>query len=181
MTAPAVTATPPPAAAPAAPAAVTGDGLLQLTPPVRIRAGNATAFKDSAGQTWLPGQGFAGGDTVDRADDLRILNTPDPGLYRSEHYDVTGFSCHVPNGKYQVKLHFAETYESIDGPGQRVFSVNVQGHEIKDLDVFARAGGALRAYVETANVDVTDGTLKITFTPNVQSPEINGLEILPAS
>jgi hypothetical protein len=46
-------------------------------------------------------------------------------------------------------------------------------------DVFAKAGGALRAYVETVNVEVTDGKLDIKFTPNVENPEINGIEIVP--
>ena len=91
------------------------------------------------------------------------------------------FPTNFPNGKYTVKLHFAETYEGISGPGERVFSFNVQGHEFKDFDVFAKTGGAQRAYVETVNVDVTGGKLDITFTPNVQSPEINGVEIIPAS
>jgi hypothetical protein len=85
----------------------------------------------------------------------------------------------VPNGKYQVKLHFAETYEGITGPGERVFSFNVQGHEFKDFDVYAKAGGPLRAYVESVNVEATNGFIKVTFTPKVENPQINGIEILP--
>ena len=68
---------------------------------------------------------------------------------------MNSFSCAVPNGKYTAKLYFAETYEGITGPGQRVFSFNVQGHEFKDFDVFVKAGGANRAYVETVPVEVT--------------------------
>jgi hypothetical protein len=80
-----------------------------------------------------------------------------------------------------VKLHFAETFEEIKGPGQRVFSFNVQGQEFKDFDVFAKAGGAQRAYIESVNVDVTNGKLDITFASNIQSPEINGIEIIPGT
>jgi hypothetical protein len=136
---------------------------------------------DSEGNTWLADQGFADGEVVTRDEDLQITNTTDPALYRTEHYDMTSFSENVPNGKYTVKLHFAETYEGISGPGDRVFSFNVGGqHEFKDFDVWVKAGGPQRAYIETvSNVDVTDGKLTITFTPNVQSPEINGIEILP--
>ena len=43
------------------------------------------------------------------------------------------------------------------------------------------AGGFLRAYVETVNVEITDGKLDITFTANVENPQINGIEIIPAS
>jgi hypothetical protein len=92
---------------------------------------------------------------------------------------MTSFSYPVPNGKYTVKLHFAETFEGITAPGERVFSFKVEGQEFKDFDVWVKAGGALRAYVETVKVEVTDGKLDISFTPKVENPEINGIEILP--
>ena len=93
---------------------------------------------------------------------------------------MDSFAWSVPNGNYVVKLHFAETFEGITGPEQRVFSFNVQGHEFKEFDVWQKAGGPLRAYIETVPVAVTDGALKITFTPKVENPQINGIEILPA-
>jgi len=152
-----------------------------VQPPVRIKAGLATSFTNSEGEVWLPDQGFADGDTVDRASDLQIANTKDPELYRTEHYGMTSFSYPVPNGKYIIKLHFAETFDGISGPGDRVFSFNVEGHQFNDFDVWVKAGGPYRAYVETVPVDITDGKLVITFTPKVENPEINGIEILPAS
>jgi hypothetical protein len=78
-----------------------------------------------------------------------------------------------------VKLHFAETFEGITAPGERVFSFNVQGREFKDFDVWVKAGGPLRAYVESVNVEATNGVIQITFTPKVENPQINGIEILP--
>ena len=144
-----------------------------------IDVGSTTSYTDAEGHVWLPDQGFADGDSVERAGDLQIANTKDPALYRTERYGMSSFSYKLPNGKYTVKLHFAETYEGITGPGQRVFSFNVGGHEFKDFDVWAKAGGPQRAYVETVNVDVTDGKLDIKFTPNVENPEINGIEIIP--
>lgn len=150
-------------------------------PPVRIKAGLFTSFKDSEGNVWLPDQGFADGETTERAEDLQIANTKDPALYRTERYSMSSFSYPVPNGKYTVKLHFAETFEGIMGPGERVFSFNVEGHEFKDFDIWVKAGGPERAYVKTVNVDVTDGKLDITFTPKEENPEINGIEILPGA
>ena len=94
---------------------------------------------------------------------------------------MESFSWPLANGKYQVKLHFCETFEGIEGAGQRVFSFNVQGHEFKDLDIFAKTGGPRRAYIETVNVDVTDGKLLVTFTPNVENPQINAIEIIPVN
>jgi hypothetical protein len=146
--------------------------------PVRINAGLSTPLTNSDGTVWLPDQNFVDGETVERPD-VQIANTTEPEIYRSERYSMTSFSYPVPNGKYTVKLHFCETFEGITGPGQRIFSFNVEGHEFKDFDVFVKAGGALRAYIETVNVEITDGKLDITFTPNVENPQINGIEILP--
>lgn len=147
---------------------------------IRIKTGITAPFTDSSGNVWLADQGFADGETIDRSE-LAIANTKDPGIYRAERYSMTSFSQPLPNGKYIVKLHFAETYEGISGTGQRVFSFNVEGREFKDFDVWAKAGGSLRAYVETVPVEVTDGKLDITFTATVENPEINGIEILPGS
>jgi len=66
----------------------------------------------------------AGGSTT------QITGTKDPSLFISEHFSMTAFSCKIPNGKYLAKLYFAETYQGITGPGQRVFSFNVHGHEV---------------------------------------------------
>jgi len=149
-----------------------------MTMPVRINAGLSTPLTNSDGTVWLPDQNFVDGETVERPD-VQIANTTEPEIYRSERYSMTSFSYPVPNGKYTVKLHFCETFEGITGPGQRIFSFNVEGREFKDFDVFVKAGGALRAYIETVNVEITDGKLDITFTPNVENPQINGIEILP--
>jgi hypothetical protein len=173
---PATAMAPPAAAAPAVPAGTVPSS----SSAIRIDAGSTTPYTDSAGNVWLPEQGFADGDGVDRGSDVQIANTKDPAIYRTEHYGMTSFSQKVPNGKYTVKLHFAECYEEITTAGQRVFSFTVGGHEFKDFDPFAKAGGAKRAYVETIPVNVTDGKLDITFTEKEQSPEINGIEIIPA-
>ena len=146
---------------------------------IRIKAGAAAPFKDSEGNVWLADRGFDGGDVVERPDSA-IANTKDQGLYQSEHYGMNSFSYKVPNGAYVVKLHFAETYEGITGPGERVFSFTCQGKEFKDFDVWKKSGGAARAYIETVPVDVTNGVFKIDFVPNVENPQINAIEIIPA-
>ncbi len=177
---------PAPAAAAAAPAAATAAAApanaapSPVPPPVRIKAGSSNSFTDSDGNVWLPDQGFADGETTDRPDDMQIANTKDPALYRSEHYSMTSFSYPVPNGKYLVKLHFAETFDGVSGPGGRVFTFKVGDQEFKDFDVWVKAGGGQRAYVESVNTEVTDGKLNITFTAQEENPEINGIEILPA-
>jgi endoglucanase len=147
---------------------------------IRINAGAFAPSTDAEGNTWLADQGFLGGDTIDRGN-IAIGNTNNPSVYRTERYSMTGFSHALPNGKYIVKLHFAETFEEISGPKQRVFSFNVEGKEFADFDIYAKAGGAQKACVETVEVEVADGKLDITFTSSVENPEINGIEIIPAS
>jgi endoglucanase len=146
---------------------------------VRINAGATTRYTDPKGNVWLADTGFEGGDTADRGD-VAIANTDMAPVYRTEHYSMTAFSQDVPNGKYTVKLHFAETYDGITAKGERVFTVKVQDKELKDLDVFGETGGLNKALVKTVDVAVTDGKLKITFTAGTQNPEINGIEIIPA-
>lgn len=148
-------------------------------PTVRIKAGADKEFKDSAGNIWRADEGFEGGETISRPDDMKIENTDDPALYRSEHYSMDSFSREIPNGKYKVRLHFAETYDEVTGPGGRVFSFNVNGKDFKDFDIAEKAGAVQKAYIENVDVDITDGKLKITFTPKVQNPAINGIEIIP--
>jgi len=164
-----------PAPAPVQPVTATPAGSV-----IRIDAGSVSDFKDAAGNLWLSDRGFDGGENSVREDNMEIANTQDPGLYRTEHWGMSSFSQPLPNGKYVVKLHFAETYDGIEGPQGRVFSFNVEGQEFKDFDVWAKTGGPRRAYVETVNVNITDGKLDITFESGVDNPEINGIEIIPA-
>ena len=50
-----------------------------------------------------------------------------------------------------------------------MFSYKVQDNpEVKGFDVFAKAGGAMKAYIDTETVNVTNGKLTITFTPDVK-------------
>jgi endoglucanase len=146
---------------------------------IRIRAGTTQDHTDETGVVWLADQGFSGGDTIDRTG-IKVAKTSTPSIYTTERYGMSGFSRALPNGKYTVKLHFAETYEGIYGKGERVFSFTVEGKAFKDFDVTARAGAVLTAYVETVEVEVTDGKLDITFTSQIENPEINALEIIPA-
>lgn len=145
---------------------------------VRIKAGKSQSVKDAEGNVWLADQGFEGGQTIERPD-LAISNTRSPELYRSERYLMKSFSWPVPNGSYLVKLHFAETFDGIVGPGGRVFSFAVQGKEFKDFDPWVKAGGFAKAYIESVPVDVRSGQIQVTFTPKIENPQICAIEILP--
>jgi hypothetical protein len=154
---------------------------------LRINCAADKAYTDTKGNIWQADQetgagkswGADGGMTVVR-EGLEIKGVPAPAIYVTERYSMDSYTCKVPNGSYTVRLHFAETYDGISGNGERIFDVLVNGKTmLKGFDPFKAAGGWGKPVVkECAGVKVTDGTLKIAFTANVQNPEINGIEIL---
>jgi alpha-N-arabinofuranosidase len=148
---------------------------------LRINAGADSPLTDANGNVWSAEEGFEGGSTVAHDPAVDIAGTKTPELFQSEHYSMDSFTCKLPNGKYVAKLYFAETYTGITGPGERVFSFKVQGREFKDFDVWVKAGGANRAYVETVPVEVNNGEFRIDFTSQVENPQINAIEIIPQS
>ena len=82
-----------------------------------------------------------------------------------------------PYGSYTVELLFAEP----DGlqPGQRVFSVALQGKEVlRDFDVAGEAGGPNRGVVRTfRDIRVSDD-LTISFRPKVGRPLVSGVRLV---
>ncbi len=162
----------PPTPPPSVPAAVSAAG-------VRIAAGHDRPVSGPRGAVWEPDSGFEGGAKFDRGA-VAIENTQFPDLYRCEHYGMTAFRRPLPNGRYRVDLHFAETYPAVTAPGQRVFGMDVQDQHVDRIDLFQEAGGQRRALVKTFHVTVADGTLHIAFKKTDRNvPEINGIEIVP--
>ena len=147
---------------------------------LRVAAGRITPYKDSQGTIWEADTGFDGGAAVVNPE-LKVTGTTEPGLYCAERYSMNSYTFKVPNGTYLVKLHFSECYENNKGPNDRIFTFDVQGQTVKDFSPWLKAGELFKAYVETVkDVKVTDGQIKITFTPQVKPPQINALEIYPA-
>lgn len=154
---------------------------------LRINCGATEPYTDKASNAWLADQGVESGRkwgavdglTVDRGD-LGIAGTDAPKIYETERYSMDGYKFTVPNGKYAVRLHFAETYDGITAEGERVFSVTINDQTVlKDFNPFKEAGGYQKHAVKTIeDVTVTNGQLAIGFTLNIQNPEINGIEIL---
>ena len=170
------------AAAPALPAPPAAAKLV-----IRVACGAYQPYTDKNGNLWLPDQVKApgaslsplGGMTIERTEEYEVPNVAFPQIFRTERYSMSAYEFNLPNGKYTVRLHFAETFEGITGIGQRVYSFAVQGQKPeKDFDIFKEAGGPYKAIRrEYKGVTVTNGKLRITFTPNVENPAINGIEI----
>lgn len=153
---------------------------------LRINCGAGEPYVDQADNEWLPDQymdqgaswGAVDGMTVDRGD-LGITGTESPGVYETERYNMTAYKFKLADGKYTVRLHFAETYEGITGPGMRVFSVSINGETvIADFDPYTHGGLNKPIVSEFRNVEVVGGQLVIGFQAGIQNTEINGIEII---
>ena len=154
---------------------------------VRVNCGAEKEYVDAEGVTWQADRalssdapwGAKDGMMVERVS-MKIPDTTRPTLYVFERYGMAGYEFAVDNGAYDVRLHFAETFNEHTAAGKRLFSVKINGQEkLKDLDVFKEAGGLGKPLVkECKGIAVTDGKLKIEFVKNVQNPEINAIEIL---
>jgi hypothetical protein len=153
---------------------------------LRVDCGAFEPFKDKLGHVWAADQeldagktwGADDGMTIDRLG-VGVTGTDMPALYETERYSMGSYQFTVPNGKYTVRLHFAETFEGIQGPQERVFSVSVPGQPVlKDLDLFKTVGFLKPLAKEYKGVSVENGRLVIGFTPNIENPQICGIEVL---
>ncbi len=153
---------------------------------LRVDCGAFESYKDKSGNVWAADQeldagktwGADDGMTIDR-EGVGITGTDLVRIYETERYSMGSYKFTVPNGKYTVRLHFAETFEGIQGPQERVFSVSVPGQEtLKDLDLFKTVGFLKPLVKEYKGVPVENGQLVIGFTPNIENPQICGIEVV---
>jgi ELWxxDGT repeat protein len=150
----------------------------------RVNAGGS-AFSTIDARNFAADVYFSGG-VVTTPTNLAIAGTADDFLYQTGRHG-TAFTYNFPtgSGSYDVILHFAETYYGNTAPGgigSRKFHVDAEGvRRLTDYDVFAKAGGALRARQETFRVNVGDGTLTVAFLKgSADNPAVKAIEILPA-
>ena len=89
-------------------------------------------------------------------------------IYQTVRYDVNAYDLALPNGKYRVTLQFNEPF--YNAPGKRVFGVGIQGRKVVDrLDIFERVGKNKALDLSFADIEVTDGHLKINFLKDISS------------
>jgi Malectin domain len=171
-------------------AAVSAKPAEPLAPPrptIRIDAGAEVGMTDSQGVKWEADTGFDGGETVDRPD-LPVTGTSDPRLYQTERYSMNHYTFKVPNGRYLLRLHFSEDYEGNTEPDMRLFTYAVKDgapkdgkviREVKDFSPWKASGAHSKAYIDNVPINVTAGQISITFTANVENPQVNAIEIVP--
>ena len=141
---------------------------------------------DNRGNVWLP-DNFAQGGRLS-VFNRPISGTDAPALFQGERFGHFTYTIPVAPGRYTVSLGFAENYHTIwdraPGKGARLFNVYMNGVLLlRDFDVFAKAGGALNAFIRTfRDVEPTpQDKIVITFEPVTEAAIVNTVEITDQS
>ncbi|TDJ70258.1 MAG: hypothetical protein E2O39_10265 [Planctomycetota bacterium] len=141
---------------------------------IRANAGY-DAYVDSDLQVWIPDYGVSG-DSVVFAGVQPIQGTEEDGLYQIQRAgNPFGYAFDLPNGTYEVTLHFAEIL--FDSDGSRIFDVLVEGvPEVEDLDIRATVG-FLTAHQELVRTVVSDGQLNIDLAASTGEAAVAAIEV----
>lgn len=129
------------------------------------------------------------GDSIFASDNdsCEIDGTDTPWIYRYGYASLAQFvlqlaeSGEVASDGYTVRLHFIEPDDL--GPGQRVFSVSMQGRTVlKDFDIAREAGGKRRVVVKTFTDVKARDTLHVSFSKpgdaTGHGPVLCGIEVM---
>jgi hypothetical protein len=163
----------------------------QFGPPsgeeIRLLAGAARSFVDHAGKMWSADAAFTGGTAIKSAVQ-HIERTQDPGFYRTSRQGQFRYDIPLKSGRYELRLHFAETVFEPDttgsgGEGSRLMTVRANGQAIlSHFDVIDDAGASRMADVKVfAGIrPAADGMLHLEFAGEDGKPAmLSAIEILP--
>jgi len=156
---------------------------------IRILAGASRSYVDHAGKLWNSDAGFEGGVAV-RSPVQHIWRTQDPGIYRSSRQGDFSYSVPLKAGRYELHLHFAETFYGPEnagggGEGSRVMTVTANGNPLLNgFDVTADSGGGRVADVKvfTDIAPAADGMLHLSFS-SIKGGRgmVSAIEVLPGT
>ena len=155
----------------------------------------------------VPGFTLSGniGGTVDIRDDDQIpdavdMSHVDPSLpeaifqtvlYSPQNGAGYNWDFNVPNGTYEVDLHWMEhNFPTITDVGQRLIDVSIEGNQVlDDLDELATgmalagstnvADGYNVAFTTPFEVTVTDGVLNVFITPQLSVANLRAIDVRP--
>lgn len=147
---------------------------------VAINAGSSSGAGVFVSDRFFTSTNGSNYSTTAPIDTSGVVQPAPTRVYQTERYGNFTYTIPnlVPNRLYTVKLDFAEIFNN--GPGQRTFSVAINGTTVlSNFDVFAAAGGANKAVNKlfTATSSNT-GTVTIAFTaPPNNNAAVKGIEL----
>lgn len=153
-----------------------------LALPIRVICGS-----DDAAGDFVPDPNMVEGNmnTSQAAIDTSVPDAAPKAVYQSERYGRDfSYSFPVPKeGRYQVRLHFAEVFD--DGAGRRLENVEINGKPVlTNFDIFSAAGGLNKALVKQFDGIEPDAQGNIViriFSPDTspdRNAKISGIEII---
>ena len=139
---------------------LSGIGIGEAGAELLVDCGASSIFMDSTFQMWAPDYQFIGGTATTKIDP--VGGTPDEDLYKSYRTgSAFQYALDVPDGVYDVTLHFVE-FAAV-APGNRLMDISAEGVLVlDDLDIFAQVGADV-AYQESFSATVSDGVLDLDF------------------
>jgi len=149
-----------------------------------INLGFNAEFVDENNTIWLPDQefkegsyGYGGGQAYMVNKDLIVTNTRQrPVLYNYSLEGTDTYKIAVPDGNYQLELHFAETeyYQ----PGKRVFDVLINDKAVlENLDIF-KDYGFLYAFSRSIQVHAEDSKgIQIQLNSRIGNTSMSAVKI----
>jgi len=155
--------------------------------PIRMVARDR-GYTDKQGRYWEPDRYAIGGQLNVRNE--VVAGATDPDLYRSERFGNLAYIVPVAEGRYRVRLYFAETWfgpgNGGRGPGigSRIFDILCNGVAVRrDFDIYKEARGSDRALtLEIPGVTPNhQGKIVISMPPSQNYACINAIEILDES
>lgn len=120
--------------------------------------------------------------------DATVPNSTPLSIFQSGRWDMTAapemeWDFPVPaNGDYEIRLYFVDGFSGTSNPGNRDFSVEIEGIMVlPNYDIVADVGhmiGTMKSFTQT----VADGNIDINFFVGSKgTPLVNGIEILGAT
>ena len=150
-----------------------------------VDCGSSSVYIDGSARLWAADKaysagswGFVGDSDVWAVGRDIVVSIPGTmRLYQSVRYGYAfGYQFNLPNGVYDVELHFAEIFH--DQVGERVFDVIIEGQTVLDqFDIFEAAGGRFRSDIETFAISVSDGQLDMVFDSVVDLAMVNAIKV----
>lgn len=174
---------------------------------INVNAGEDYYFIDNYGQVFLPDKayqksnyGYVGGKDYMRwmatvtGTNSDIFGTENDPLYQTQRDSLEAYIFDVPQGYYQVTLHFAELATSMkrktliynlgaDGKSEeekmtRTFTVEINGKKVLiDFSISSQIGDERACSFDFFVTVIDDQGIRISFIPVKGNPVINALQV----
>lgn len=148
--------------------------------PLRINVGGESIYEGKylADQVWTEEReyGYVDGYAESAEDSPDIGGTEEDSLYQTGIRKVVKYKVRVPNGIYDVILHFSEN--AFNSAGKRIFDIFVEESKIKEaFDIFAAAGKNHAYNVVAEDIAVHDGLIDMHFSNWTHQPCLFGITV----